>query len=95
MAFGVWLRTSGTKASPSPIPKETAIIKISRRPNRPIEAIIFTPAAATVPNITIVAPPKTGAGRERKNPPIAGNKPSIIRKAARYMPTYRLATPVI
>ncbi len=40
------------------------------------------PAAPTIPNMTIVAPPSTGLGNERQKPPTAGNKPIKTRRPA-------------
>ena len=46
------------------------------------EAIIRIPAAATVPNISSVAPPRTGSGINENTSPTAGKSPSITKKAA-------------
>ncbi|MNH17593.1 hypothetical protein D3C79_772740 [compost metagenome] len=53
-----------------------------------------TPAAAIVPNITMVAPPSTGSGICCTRLATAGNRPSRASMAAMKRPTWRLATPV-
>ena len=56
--------------------------------------MIFTPAAATVPNIRRVAPPNTGSGINENTTPTIGKNPSNTRNSAMKYPTYLLATPV-
>lgn len=54
-------KMSGLLLTPSPIPKEIAMMRIERRLSVSLE-MILTPVAAIVPNITSVAPPKIGSG---------------------------------
>ena len=58
---GNWERISGTSSTLNPNEKLNAITKMALRSMRWL-AMIRMPAAATVPNISNVAPPKTGSG---------------------------------
>ncbi len=78
---GVWLRILGTSSTPNPQAKltaktRTAFLFIF------CDAIIRTPDAATVPNISSVAPPSTGSGMIENIPPINGNALSTTKNAA-------------
>jgi len=76
----------GTKRTPRPIPNETARINIFRRFMSTVERILI-PAIATVPNITIVAPPRTDAGSALNIEPTCGNKPISIKIPPIHTPT--------
>ncbi len=56
---------------------------------------IDTPAAATMPNITMTPPPSTSIGIEPIKPPTFGTSPQRIRKNAPIVTTHRLMTPVM
>ena len=56
---GNWLRISGTSSTLKPSEKLMAITKVALRLMF-CEAMMRMPAAATVPNISKVAPPNTG-----------------------------------
>ena len=57
--------------------------------------MILIPAAATVPNMMMVAPPKTELGMMENSPPMIGKRPKTTSKPEIQKPTLRLATPVI
>ena len=65
---GNWLRMSGTSSTLRPNEKLTAMTKVAFRPMG-CAAMMRMPAAATVPNISNVAPPSTGSGNQRKDKP--------------------------
>ena len=56
---------------------------------------IFIPAAATIPNITITPPPKTGKGMDEITAPIFGINPQIIKITPAMVTTWRDMIPVI
>ena len=56
---------------------------------------MLRPAAATMPNITITPPPKTGKGIDAISAPIFGIRPHMIKKIAPIVTTWRLIIPVI
>ena len=64
-------------ATLSPNEKLKAITSVALRSIR-WEAMIRIPAAATVPNISRVAPPSTGSGIKEKITPTTGNNPNRI-----------------
>lgn len=78
---GNWLRMSGTNSTLSPSEKLTAITSVAFR-LMGCAAMMRMPAAATVPNISSVAPPNTGSGISENTSPTAGNSPSRMRKPA-------------
>jgi len=78
---GVCCKMSGTNSTPNPQAKLTANTSIAFRFIF-CDAMIRMPEAATVPNISNVAPPKTGAGMIEKMPPTKGNILSMTRSAA-------------
>ena len=78
---GNCIRISGYSSTPSPILKLMAITNVALR-SICCEAIIFTPAEATVPNISKVAPPSTGSGINENITPIIGKNPSSTRNKA-------------
>ena len=47
-----------------------------------MEIIMRSPAMAIMENISVIAPPSTGAGIVVKNQPIPGNSPRITRITA-------------
>ena len=55
----------------------------------------FNPAAATMPNITITPPPKTGKGIEAMIAPIFGISPQTTNTIAPIVTTCLDITPVI
>ncbi|CSA98815.1 Uncharacterised protein [Vibrio cholerae] len=57
------------------------MIRIARR-SKSTREIMRTPAAAIVPNITIVAPPSTGSGINCTKLATPGNKPSSTNMPA-------------
>ena len=84
-------KKSGLKVTPRPRPIDVAIISkflsfISTELN------VFIPAAATVPNITIPTPPRTGCGIEFINAANLGNNPSITNNIPAIIATCLLAT---
>ena len=52
------------------------------------------PVAATIPNITMPAPPSTNCGTEATTCAIFGNNPKATRIAPPATHTHRLRTPV-
>ena len=80
-ALGRSRNTSGTAATPRPMPREIATISTLRRCS-PASARILIPATATVPNMIRVAPPSTGLGISCSTAPTTGNRPSSTRIAA-------------
>lgn len=77
-ACGRWDITSGLTVTPRPKPMETARIKRFLVVSSHLERVLI-PAAATIPNITMPAPPNTGFGIIAIKAPIFGNIPSSIR----------------
>ena len=86
MVLGKWFKISGTNSTERPKEKLKAITKIALRSILWVEMILI-PAAATVPNINKVAPPKTGSGIKAKTLPTIGNIPSMTSIAAIKYPT--------
>ncbi|MNE95559.1 hypothetical protein D3C80_1936620 [compost metagenome] len=80
-ALGSSRNTSGTAATPRPMPMEIATISMLRRCS-PASARILIPATATVPNITSSAPPSTGLGISCNTAPIIGKSPSTTNSPA-------------
>ena len=52
------------------------------------------PVAATMPNITMPAPPSTTVGSDSISAAILGSRPSVIRMTPPATQTKRLLTPV-
>lgn len=77
IASGAVFRISGINSTPSPNDKLTASTSVAFRLIS-YAAIIRIPAAATVPNINKVAPPRTGSGIKEKITPTTGNNPNRI-----------------
>lgn len=78
---GILSRMLGTSSTLSPIAKLIAITSTALRVIS-VEAMMRTPAAATVPNISKVAPPSTLSGISENTSPTIGNKPKMIKAAA-------------
>ena len=78
---GSWHSISGTSSTLRPSEKLTAMTRVAFRLIS-CAAMMRMPAAATVPNISRVAPPNTGSGISENTSPTAGNRPSSTRKAA-------------
>lgn len=72
---GIWSSRVGCAATPRPTPNEAAMISTLRR-SIAVWPRMRMPAAATLPNITRVAPPSTGLGICWRIAPIQGNRPS-------------------
>ena len=66
---------SGTNSTLNPKLKLMAITNVALR-LMSCEAMMRIPAAATVPNISKVAPPNTGSGINQNTKPTTGNKPN-------------------
>ena len=79
--LGNWLRISGTSSTLKPSEKLMAMTKVALR-LIVCEAMMRMPAAATVPNISKVAPPNTGEGMSENTMPTAGNTPSSTNMPA-------------
>ena len=58
-------------------------------------ASMLTPAAATMPNMTMTPPPSTSIGTVEMIAPTFGTRPQTIRKIAPMVTTCRLITPVM
>ena len=78
---GSWHRISGTISTLNPSEKLNAITNVALRLIF-CEDIILMPAEATVPNISKVAPPKTGSGMSENIKPTAGKSPRRIKNPA-------------
>ena len=78
ISCGNLLKISGTNSTESPKEKLNAITKMALRFIFCVE-MILTPAAATVPNMSKVAPPNTGSGIKAKILPTAGNIPNTTK----------------
>ena len=78
---GIWSNMFGTSSTLNPIAKVIAITKTSLRLME-VDAIIRMPAAATVPNISNVAPPRTQSGMSENICPTTGNSPKISKAPA-------------
>ena len=78
---GSALNTSGSKATPKPMPTEVAAITASRR-LMPWVMMMRTPAIAIRPNISTIAPPSTGEGMVVNTRPTTGNSPASTKIAA-------------
>ena len=74
MTLGIWDRMSGTSSTLMPMAKLMASTSTALR-SILVEAMMRTPAAATVPNIKSVAPPSTQSGMREKNSPTTGKRP--------------------
>ena len=72
---GICRSTSGISSTPMPKARLDARMSTDLRPSY-CEATMRTPAAATVPNMSSVAPPSTGYGISEKAMPTTGNRPS-------------------
>ena len=81
MDSGNCIRMSGYSSTPKPKLKLMAITNVALRLIF-CEAIILTPAEATVPNIRSVAPPNTGSGISENNTPITGKNPNNTKNRA-------------
>ena len=81
MISGNLLNICGTNTTPRPIPRDMAMISMPLRLIT-LEAMILIPAAATVPNIIMVAPPSTELGIMLKIPPMTGKTPTITKNSA-------------
>ena len=81
MVSGNWLNISGTISTLNPSEKLIAITKVALR-LMVCEAMMRMPAAATVPNISNVAPPNTGDGMSENTIPTAGKMPNYTNMAA-------------
>ena len=81
IASGACFKTSGINSTPSPKERLTANTNVSLRPIS-WDEIIRIPAAATVPNISKVAPPNTGSGIKENTAPTMGNNPKRTSIAA-------------
>ena len=70
--YGVWVKTSGTKAMPMAKPKEVAMIKILQCVKSTVERIRIPAVAtvATVANSSKVTPPTTSFGNWNKGLPV-------------------------
>ena len=79
-------RISGMNSTLSPPARLIASTRISFRPSF-CEAMTFIPDAATVPNISSVAPPNTGSGISENTRLTAGNTLRMMRKAEMKYPT--------
>lgn len=71
--------TAGTPTAGTPTATDTAITAGSWSPPRSTPAGVRGPLAATVPDITGPAPPRTGAGAAVTTAPGAGGRPSGTR----------------
>ena len=78
---GNWLKVSGTNSTLNPRLKLRAMTNVAFLLIS-CEAIILMPAAATVPNMRSVAPPKTGPGIRLKIVPMTGKRPRMMSIAA-------------
>ena len=78
---GSWHNISGTSSTLSPKEKLIAMTNVALRLIS-CAAMMRMPAAATVPNISRVAPPNTGSGINENTRPTAGKSPSITRNPA-------------
>ena len=72
---------SGISSTPIPNAKLAAITSTALRSSFSL-ATIRTPAAATVPNISSVAPPNTGEGMSENTMPTMGKRPKTTNMAA-------------
>lgn len=78
---GSWLNISGTISTLKPSEKLMAMTSVALRLIA-CEAMMRMPAAATVPNMSNVAPPSTGDGMSENTFPTTGNMPSNTSKRA-------------
>ena len=78
---GILSNMFGTSSTLSPIAKLIAMTRTALR-LMAVAAMMRMPAAATVPNISSVAPPSTQSGISEKNCPTTGNKPKTSRAPA-------------
>ena len=76
---GRYCTALGTRLRPRPTASDTEIMIMLRR-DIFTSVNIFIPAAATIPNITITPPPRTGKGMEEMTAPIFGFNPQTIKK---------------
>ena len=88
---GKFSRYSGLNVAPSPRPSETAIIIRLRFDNFTLPRVLI-PEAATIPNIMIPAPPKTGSGIIAISVATFGNSPRKKRIIPATVTTCLLAT---
>ena len=91
---GRYCTAEGTRLKPSPIDNDKAIIIIFLR-DIFISLSTLSQAAATIPNITITPPPRTGRGIEAMIAPIFGINPHITIIAPAIVTTCLLIIPVI
>ena len=75
---GRYCTALGTRLRPRPTASDTEIMIMLRR-DIFTSVNIFIPAAATIPNITITPPPRTGKGIEEITAPIFGINPQMIK----------------
>ena len=83
---GNWERISGTSSTLNPNEKLNAITKNGFTVNA-LACNDSHAQAATVPNISNVAPPKTGSGIKENTKPMAGKSPNKTKKPAMKYPT--------
>ncbi len=78
-----------------PMPSETATMKrLLRLLAKSTPARMRMPVAATMPNMTRPAPPRTIVGTDSTKAPIFGTRPRTIRMMPPATQTKRLRTPV-